>query len=246
MASIKSDQEFVSYLLTKGINYRLYDYEEGKDPDKYPLMVNYRRYYQNPHLWQILFTQKETKAINYLVDKHNIDIDMVILITAVHQQCTQRMFEKLFYIVYNNEINKDKIMRLDRLVMATIEADSLDKTKYVFDKQFELKIEDPNYKLYELSDGRGLTEAAKIGNINMIKYLLDKGCKANSDGDWPVINAIKHGHYYVAKILMERGADIHSKRNLGLKCILRNDKEENKLDAKDRAAREILLQLYKE
>ena len=59
-------------------------------------------------------------------------------------------------------------------------------------------------------EGTALIAAARMGHLNVVKYLLEKGAaidtKVNSQGT-ALICAVGYGHYNIVKLLLENGAD---------------------------------------
>ena len=63
-----------------------------------------------------------------------------------------------------------------------------------------------------------LRNAAKSGDINAVRTLLDKGADVNEKdgvGGTPLFWAVREGHTELAKLLIERGADVNKRDNAG-------------------------------
>jgi len=63
-----------------------------------------------------------------------------------------------------------------------------------------------------------LRNAAKSGDINAVRTLLDKGADVNEKdgvGGTPLFWAVREGHTELAKLLIEKGADVNKGTNIG-------------------------------
>ena len=54
-----------------------------------------------------------------------------------------------------------------------------------------------------------LGEAAKYGHLSIVKYLVEKGVKFNTDDEWALREATYKGHLDIVRYLIENGADMH-------------------------------------
>lgn len=67
-----------------------------------------------------------------------------------------------------------------------------------------------------------LIEAAKIGNIEQLKPLIEQGANIHAKNDYPQRIALKNGHIEVFKDLVTRGADIHAQDDYALRLAAKN------------------------
>ncbi|XP_043964694.1 myotrophin isoform X3 [Gambusia affinis] len=73
-----------------------------------------------------------------------------------------------------------------------------------------------------LEGRKPLHYAADFGQLDVIKYLLDKGADVNATdkhGLTPLMNACFEDHKECAKILLEKGADKHIKSSQGISAF---------------------------
>ena len=68
-----------------------------------------------------------------------------------------------------------------------------------------------------------LIDAARKGDINRIKKLLDKGADVNAkdkDGETALMAAALRGHTEIVQFLLNKGADVNAKRNDGTTALM--------------------------
>ena len=87
---------------------------------------------------------------------------------------------------------------------------------------FKFEYTDGDFKeQYELlKKFKGITlliNAAKIGELSLVKYAKKKGADISANGDLAFRAASLYGHLNVVKYLVERGANIHEERNEALR-----------------------------
>jgi ankyrin repeat protein len=68
-----------------------------------------------------------------------------------------------------------------------------------------------------------LQKAALGGHINVVKFLLDKGCRrdccSKDDRDTPLIDAVENAHVEVVKVLLKYGVNPHHANKKGVRAI---------------------------
>jgi len=69
----------------------------------------------------------------------------------------------------------------------------------------------------------GLQSACVHGHLNIVKYLVQEGADANSDGGYPLIYACEHGHLDIVKYLVENGANVYEECSLALSSAIESD-----------------------
>ena len=55
-----------------------------------------------------------------------------------------------------------------------------------------------------------------LGNVDMVKLLLDNRADVHADDNWALRWASSNGRYEVVKLLLDNGADIHADNNWAL------------------------------
>jgi ankyrin repeat protein len=68
-----------------------------------------------------------------------------------------------------------------------------------------------------------LLQSSKIGNLELIKYLVEKGVNINSkdnNGNNALLFASSFGYLKIVKYLVEKGVNIHDKNNAGNNALL--------------------------
>jgi len=71
----------------------------------------------------------------------------------------------------------------------------------------------------------GLKEASKVGHIEIVKYLIDKGTDINYNNSGSFIWAVKKKHINIVKLLLKNGANIQANDNLSLKTACEKGNE---------------------
>ena len=68
------------------------------------------------------------------------------------------------------------------------------------------------------STDQALIEATKLGDVDSVKSLIEKGADVNTENDWgctPLHYAADSGYVDIAKLLIEHGADVNAKDSDG-------------------------------
>lgn len=244
---ISTIDQFWAHILSKyKINKVDLIYKEGQDHRQYA--VKGRDLLLNPTLWDKLIKKKDYDAIQYIIDSHPQSIDFQIMsivapITTISDKITLKIFNT--FLEHNSNENR-RAYEFDILAMACLTSDEKDYSS--FKRIIEFMVDHnipPQYETYgNICNGEGLAEASKIGNPELIKYLLSLGADPSKNDSWSFVHACKHAWYEVALLLAEHGADIHTKNDLGLKMIERNDKNGIIGIGKASESRKILLERY--
>ena len=247
LLSIMVADQFWSHILSKyKINKVDLIYKEGQEHRRYA--VKGRDLLLNPNLWDKLIKKKDYDAIFYIIYNHPKAVDFQIMtiiapITTFSDAITVKLFET--FLKYNSN-EKRRSYEFDVLAMACLTSTTKNYTAFKRIIEFmKDKNIPPQYGMYgNLCNGDGLAEAAKIGNPELIKYLLSLGADPSKNDSWSFVHACKHAWYEVALLLAEHGADIHTKNDLGLKMIERNDKAGIIGIGRSSESRKILLGRY--
>ena len=244
---ISTIDQFWAHILSKyKINKVDLIYKEGQDHRQYA--VKGRDLLLNPNLWDKLIKKKDYDAIQYIIDSHPQYIDFQIMsivspITTISDKIVLKLFNTF---LEHNSNEKRRAYEFDVLAMACLTSDEKDYTS--FKRMIDFMVDHnipPQYETYgNICNGEGLAEAAKLGNPELIKYLLSLGADPSKNDSWSFVHACKHAWYEVALLLAEHGADIHTKNDLGLKMIERNDKNGIIGIGKASESRKILLERY--
>jgi ankyrin repeat protein len=67
-----------------------------------------------------------------------------------------------------------------------------------------------------------LIKAAKQGNLEVIKFLIENGANINIYDDLAFRVAAKNGHFEIIKFLVEKGANIHAVDDYPLRWAAKN------------------------
>lgn len=233
MQTFINDNQLFSFLLSKGINYKLYHYDASKDPNDsvQPPKQKFMEYFNNTFFWEKLLKDRMSSVIHYITFFKKDKLSYNIL-AAFHDSEDIFLFDKLLKIVYDNAVRIKYDNVLERIIMNTIYDNNIDAFKAV------VKFIEDNDKIDELfksEDVKGflLNEAAKNYNSEFVEFFLNNGVSGDSYDNMALSSAIKHGNYKVAKLLIEHGADINKRSKLNFMLIDRNDKnssDENALN----------------
>lgn len=233
MQTFINDNQLFSFLLSKGINYKLYHYDASKDPNDsvQPPKQKFMEYFNNTFFWEKLLKDRMSSVIHYITFFKKDKLSYNIL-TAFHDSEDIALFNKLLKIVYDNAVRIKYDNVLERIIMNTIYDNNIDAFKAV------VKFIEDNNKIDELlrsEDVKGflLNEAAKNDNSEFIEFFLNNGVSGDSYDNMALSSAIKHGNYKVSKLLIKHGADINKRSKLNFMLIDRNDKnssDENALN----------------
>ena len=238
---ILTRDQFFSYLKAHDIDIKDYKYSKTKNiyglPNTEPI--------SNPYLWMKVVDDRLSEAIEYLT---NIEPELVNqnivcgMIQAIHNKdlITDNLFKKLVEIIYRN----DKKCNFDMLSFASIEVKKVDYLQIILDFMTEKKIKFQFDTFGNINRGVGLTEAAKKGDKELVKFLLDNGASIDLNDGFSFLSAMKYGCYEVAMLLVKHGADPHMKNDLGFKLIQRNGRNHVSPMGKNKEAYEELCNIY--
>jgi ankyrin repeat protein len=70
---------------------------------------------------------------------------------------------------------------------------------------------------------KALLQSSKIGNLELIKYLVEKSANIHSKNDATLQNATKNSHINIVKYLIENGEDIHAEDDVSLQYATKNN-----------------------
>lgn len=246
--SIESIDQFWSHILSKyKINKVDLIYKEGQENNK-PYAVKDRDLLLNPNLWNKLIRSKDYPAIRYIIDTHPevIDFQIMSIVSPIDTISDEIVFKVFDTFLKYNSNEKRRVYEFDVLAMACLTSNKkgYSSFKRIIGFMENNKIP-PQYGTYgNICNGDGLAEASKLGNTELIKYLISLGADPSKNDSWSFVHACKHAWYEVALLLAEHGADIHTKNDLGLKMIERNDKGQVIPIGRASECRKILLDLY--
>lgn len=245
--TISTVDQFWSNILSKyKINKVDLIYKEGQEHRRHA--VKGRDLFLNPNLWNKLIKKKDYDAIFYIIYNRPEAIDfqtitIVSPITTISDAIVVKLLE--MFLKYNSNENR-RAYEFDILAMACLTSDEKDYSS--FKRIIEFMVDNnipPQYGTYgNICNGEGLAEAAKLGNPDLVNYLISLGADPSKNDSWSFVHACKHACYEVALLLANHGADVHTKNDLGLKMIGRNDKAKVLCIGKAAECREKLLDLY--
>ena len=253
---LQNDQQLISYLKSKNINYRMFDFREKDGKCIYETntfnmdacntsIMAYRRYYENPKLWQLCINKNFIPAINYFIDKKKDCLDRLLVTNLIG-------FEPYFKKVVNNYFDiltdeREKSIDLDFLIMETIEVNDKDAYFYLHKIAKEKDIKPLEDNFGNVGHGTGITRAIiACGDSEITRDLLSYNLNPSLDDDMCYINACRKGLYNIALHLIAKGAKVYTKHNLAYKMIRRNDEigTVQQMTEKDKYAKKNLLALY--
>lgn len=233
MQTFINDNQLFSFLLSKGINYKLYHYDASKDPNDsvQPPKQKFMEYFNNTFFWEKILKERMSSVIHYITFFKKDKLSYNIL-AAFHDSEDIFLFNKLLEIVYDNAAKLKYDDVLERIIINTIYDNNIDTFNSV------VKFIKDNDKIDELlknEDVKGslLNEAAKNDNPEFVEFFLNNGVSGDAYDNMALSSAIKHGNYKVAKLLIKHGADINKRSKLNFMLIDRNDKnssDENELN----------------
>lgn len=213
---IPTEQQFLKYI-KHNINYKNYDYNPLLKT-KPKLSLEDRRWYENPFFWKEVFDYKLKYGLDFLLANYKDKIDQQILEAIIYSNINNTDLFTLIKLV--DEENRDKL-NYDRLMYSAIDSNKYEVLKFLINFVKNQKIKAPYGEWGNVGNGRGLSEASKVGNIDIVNILLENGAEIDSDDGFAYLNAIKHCRYDIARKLADSGIDIHMKNDLALNLLKR-------------------------
>lgn len=248
---IKTTTEFIYRLKTKNINISDFDYKEGKTTDKYleshPLIFRGKRFYLNPYFWSFLFDEGLEDEIDFLYNMREFKPSysiMTVFITTANLKIADRYFKELANRYFDIAEKKEQMMNDLMVDCSTVN----NITYYLILKEIaQDKDIKPLYSFYSnAGEGYCLYNACKFEDPNFANYLLDHEADVTLNDSMAFAVACKEGNYNIALRLANLGANIHTKNDLGLAMIHRNDRLNKPISDKNTWAKKELLKLFEE
>lgn len=225
---IKDEQNFLFYLKFHGINFKDYDYIEGKTTDKEinknHLITKYRRWYTNPILWYNIFSKKDLLdgqdyIINNFSDKIDNRIISAIFVGADFEIKKEHL--EIILKVYESKKDSDKPIDYEDIISY-----SLNKKSELFKKlikYFGDEFKNNNKKIGDINNGYLYLNTCINGYEEILDIILRDGYDTSKEDSMGFIMAIKHANYKIAYSLLNNGANIDTKNRLAYKMFLRNE-----------------------
>ena len=262
---ITNPTQLLFALKTKGVDIKEFDYVEGKTSEEYigshPTIVHGRRFYENPYLWTMMLDTKMDDIAEYLYSMESIKGDLILVKAALNTQnesspIPMKMVKR--YIDYVNaladEERKDEDINLDVSIDSILEHLAANHRIEWFKQVVRLAVNhhiEPRYITFgNAGNGMALYYACTEAYLyepngdEFANYLLKLGAEPILNESIAYCMACKHAAYSLAVKMLDNGADLHAKNDLGLKMIQRNDNKDIKLSESNELSRKILLERY--
>lgn len=242
---ILNDEMLLKYIKEHGIDINEYKYI-AVSTKKTKYGVKNTEALDNPFLWNNLVSTCGTSVLDYLIsDTGRVHITIPVVEGIIFAKKPIRSYyEKILDIVKDKQKEENIGYVIDILCLNCISANKLFylKTTVKYMKKNKIK---PCFKEYgNINNGNGLVEAAKIGNEEIIEFLLSNGANPSFDEGFSFLSAMKHANYKIALLLVKAGCDPHVKNDLGFKLLQRNDKMRLIPSKENKESYEILCNIY--
>ena len=242
---ILNDEMLLKYIKEHGIDINEYKYI-AVSTKKTKYGVKNTEALDNPFLWNNLVSTCGTSVLDYLIsDTGRAHITIPVVEGIIFAKKPIRgYYEKILDIIKDKQKEENIGYVIDILCLNCISANKLFylKTTVKYMKKNKIK---PCFKEYgSINNGNGLVEAAKIGNEEIIEFLLSNGANPSFDEGFSFLSAMKHANYKIALLLVKAGCDPHVKNDLGFKLLQRNDKMHLIPSKENKESYEILCNIY--
>jgi len=261
---ITNNEQLALILKVKGLQVKDFDYVEGKTKESYlvdhPMVYYGRRFYENPYLWKAVFDLGLDEAIAYLYSLDSMVDDIVAIKGALATTNTTSKVPMRMVVRYIEssakrfkgdsegwkglEENVDSILEhlaaigkpvWFKATVKAAEANGVDPIHGSFGNAGK------GMALYSSTTKEALTSP---WYDKFAFYLLEIGADPSLNDSLPFCMACKHRAYALALAMVNKGADLHAKKDLGLTMIALNDSKQFNLSDEDATAREALLTRY--
>lgn len=262
---INNPTQLLAALKSKGIDIKEFDYVEGRTTEEYMsnhnTIVHGRRFYENPYLWTMALDMKMDDITEYLSRVPSIESDLTIVkaaLTTSNESSSIPMKMAKRYIDYANSLSeedrKNKGIDLEYDIDSILE--NLASTHRIewFKQVVRLAVNhhiEPRYLSFgNAGNGMALYYACtemyltSPSGEDFANYLLSIGAEPILNDSIAFCMACKHAAYNLAVKMLDKGADLHAKGDLGLKMVARNDNKGIKLSESNKVSRKILLERY--
>lgn len=219
-----NDSLLMSSLLSKGINYKDYNYNSSFENEidteefrqKKPFIIKNKKFYNNPFLWELILEKPYDDIISSILLLHIGELDEPILSTIIQNPNTKlSVVKKVLTAVYDKYIGLNRPFQIEDLMLDAVNANQLERLKVLVDFAIENDIKPTCGSFGNIRNGSAFNEAVKYSSLDLVKYMMELGATADCYDNWPFYNALKHGKYAIAKYLMDNGADPHQRETVG-------------------------------
>ena len=248
--NLQSTDQLHFYLKSNGID--INDFRFFKDDKKNKFGIDGIKPLENPYLWNMIVNKNLIEPIRFLIEykKEWISSRVVTAILTgnpygTSEDCLIPRNEIVALLRALKENDKDIAFHMEDIMLyvcpCCVKSSRVLQILMTFTKNNDIVIRPNGSFMREI-----LSEASKIGNIDLLEMIIGYFPEALKEcGDWPFLNAIKHGCYELAVYLVHKGLDPHCKRDMGYKLIQSNDKKNIPCFAKNKEAHDYLVSLYK-
>jgi hypothetical protein len=259
MATVKDAKSVWTPLLfilkNKHINVKDYDYIEGKTNEKkmmdgdHPFIMYHRRFYQNPYLWARMVEENIEPAIDFILDRDDFKPDILIVRACLGCNSKDNTYplkvtERYIEDVINNFDSEEELTdTFDCLITSIAESGRTKIFDSAMDTIHSMDIKPKFDNWGNAGNGDALYYAIDGEDSKLAEKLLLLGADPSKNDSMSFVKACKKAKYKLANIMMDKGINIHTKNDLAMRMIERNDSN-NIVPPKEKEYRLIIINRF--
>ena len=156
---------------------------------------------------------KHNEVTNVILINQGIYINRDYLARLKIKECGLKYGDFDIYINIKQYLIKNEIVDYQEIFVFSAEIGNLLVVKFLYDFVDINCINQNNFTALE--------RCASCGNLEVVKYLVNKGGDIHTYGDYALRFSSSYGHLEVVKFLVSQGADIHAVEDCALRWSAR-------------------------
>ena len=257
MATVKEAKSVWTPLLfilkNKHINVKDYDYIEGKTNEKkmmdgdHPFLMYGRRFYQNPYLWARLVEGEYGEAIEAIMNHSDFVPDLMITRGCLGCNSKENKYPSAMTAAYLSWVKENDPENIDdavdQIIVAVAESGRYSILLEVW--IFANNHAKPKWGNWgNAGNGDALLYSISAEDSRIAVKLLELGADPSKNDSLAFAKACKNAKYRIANMMIDRGVNIHTKNDLALRMIERNDSNNVPIPKEEKEYRLIIIEKF--
>jgi hypothetical protein len=240
-------------LKSKGINIKDYDYNDKTNEKKmidgdHPFVMYGRRFYQNPYLWGRLLESRNYPIALSIMNHPDFVPDLMITRACLGCADKDNTYPSSMTAAYLTWVKENEPENLaeetDNIITAIAESNrySVLLETLIFINANDIK---PKWDTWgNAGNGDALLYAIDGEDTRLAVKLLELGADPSKNDSMAFAKACKKAKYKVANMMIDKGVNIHTKHDLALRMIERNDSNNVPLSKEENEFRLIIIEKF--
>lgn len=240
-------------LKAKGINVKDYDYNRKTNETymrngDHPLLMYGRRFYQNPYLWGRILESRYNQIAFNIMSHPDFVPDLMIVRACLGCSAKDNTYPSSMTAAYLSWVKEHEPENLgevaDQVVTSIAESNryTILLETLIFINSNDVKPKWDNWG--NAGNGDALLYAIDGEDTRLAVKLLELGADPSKNDSMAFAKACKKAKYRVANMMIDKGVNIHTKNDLALRMIERNDSNNVPLPKEEKEYRLIIIEKF--